>query len=270
MKRLLISLTIALAGAFVTWAAGPREGKEYHKARGAIRIVQYNVGAFSKELKNAIPMISDMCRELEADALSLNEVDSCNIRHRNNQLADFAKAMGGWQYRYGRAMKFMGGAYGVGVATSAEIIRSVSITLPKGSGSEQRACCVVETEKYVLASTHLDYKSEEAAIAQAQIINDRLTQMYGDSGKPVLLAGDMNFAPDSKVIETLKKAWTVLTEPVFSYPATEPHICIDYILILNNSARYRVTATNVPTAFESGDVKVASDHLPVYVDIKVR
>lgn len=265
-----MTMLMALAMAATVLAHNPDGGREYRKARGAIRIVQYNVGAFGKEIKNAIPMISDMMKELEADAISLNEVDSCNIRHRNNQVADFASAMGGWQYRYGRAMKFMGGAYGVAVATRADIIRSVSITLPKGSGSEQRACCVVETERYVLASTHLDYKSEEAAIAQAELINRKLTEMYGSSDKPVLLAGDMNFEPDSKVIETLQKEWTVLTEPVLSYPAKEPRKCIDYILILNNDARYRVTATAVPTTFESGDVKVASDHLPTYIDIRIR
>ena len=262
-RKLLITLSLMIAGATIYGAAG----KDFRKARGVIRIVQYNVGAFSKEIENSIPMISEMMKELEADAVSLNEVDSCNLRHRNNQLSDFAEAMGGWQYRFGCALKFMGGAYGVGVATGDEIIRSVNIPLPKGKGSEPRACCVVETKRYVLASTHLDYKSEDAAVAQAEIINARLKEMYSDSDKAVLLSGDMNFEPGSAVLQTLKKEWDVLTEPSASYPADNPRSCIDYILILRNRARVSLKATAVSTRFESGDVKVASDHLPVYVDI---
>lgn len=54
-----------------------------HKSQKALRVVQYDVGAFSKEIENSIPMISDMMKELGADVISLNELDSCNRRHEN-------------------------------------------------------------------------------------------------------------------------------------------------------------------------------------------
>lgn len=54
-----------------------------YKSQKALRVVQYNVGAFAKEIENSIPMISDMMKELGADVISLNELDSCNRRHEN-------------------------------------------------------------------------------------------------------------------------------------------------------------------------------------------
>ena len=46
--------------------------------------------------------------------------------------------------------------------------------------------------------------------------------------------------------------------------------CIDYILALNNRARYQVRQTAVLTEFECADVTKVSDHLPVFVDVMIK
>ena len=268
MKRTALILTGLACLALL--AAGCKNKEAYPKPKGTLRIVQYNVGAFSKEIDNSIPMIADMMKEIHADALSLNELDSCNRRHLNNQTADLAEAMGGWNFRFGRAMPYRDGAYGVGVAVPDEILDQFTIALPKDSGSEPRACCVVETPRYVLASTHLDHRSKEANLLQARTITETLKARYGDSDKPVFLAGDMNVHPDSKTIADFTKDWTILSVPKPSYSAKEPHGCIDFILKLNNKAVIKLSSSDVPVEFKSGDVTVASDHLPVYVDVKIK
>ena len=88
MKRTALILTGLACLALL--AAGCKNKEAYPKPKGTLRIVQYNVGAFSKEIDNSIPMIADMMKEIHADALSLNELDSCNTRHMNNQTADLA------------------------------------------------------------------------------------------------------------------------------------------------------------------------------------
>ena len=148
----------------------------YPKAKGITRIVQYNVGVFSKEIENSIPMVAAMMKEIGADALSLNELDSCNTRHPFDQLKEFAEAMGDWNSKFGRAMPFRDGAYGVGVAVPEDILDSFNIPLPQGNGSEPRACMVVETAEYVLASTHLDYRDEPSMVIQAETINKALAR----------------------------------------------------------------------------------------------
>ena len=268
MKRISLILTGLACLALLT--AGCKNKETYPKPKGTLRIVQYNVGAFSKEIDNSIPMIAAMMQEIHADALSLNELDSCNTRHTNNQIADLAKEMGGWNFRFGRAMPFREGAYGVGVAVPDEIVDQFTIALPKDSGSEPRACCVVETPRYVLASTHLDHRSPEANLLQAQTITETLKARYGDSDKPVFLAGDMNVHPDSPTIAEFLKDWTILSVPRDSYSAKKPRACIDFILKLNNKAVIKLYSSAVPVVFKNGDVTIASDHLPVYIDVKIK
>ena len=88
MKRIAIFPFLFLC--LVSLVAGCGSDGAYPKKKGSLRIVQYNIGAFSKEIENSIPMVAAMMKELHADAISLNELDSCNARHTNNQVADFA------------------------------------------------------------------------------------------------------------------------------------------------------------------------------------
>ena len=247
----------------------PSSNSAYPKGRKVTRIVQYNVGVFSKEIDNSIPMIASMMKEIGADALSLNELDSCNTRHTNYQLADLAKEMGGWNYWFSRAMAYREGAYGVGVAVPDQILNSFSVSLPKGDGSEPRACSVVETKKFVLASTHLDYTDMPSMVIQARTINEALTARYSKTKKPVFLAGDMNSTIGSEVLSELKKEWDVMSGIKNTFSATNPHECRDFILILRNGAKFKLVGSDVPVDFKEGEVGVASDHLPVYVDVKL-
>ena len=249
--------------------ARPSTNPSYPKAKGVTRIVQYNVGVFSKEIENSIPMVAAMMQEIGADAMSLNELDSCNTRHPNNQLADFTAQMGGWNGNFSRAMAYREGAYGVGVAVPDAILEAFTIHLPQGDGSEPRACSVVETKEYVLASTHLDYVDEPSMIIQARTINEALAERYSKTRKPVFLAGDMNSTPSSRVLSELKEKWDVLSCIKNTYSAVNPHECIDFILALRNGAKYKVIGSDVPVNFKGGEVGVASDHLPVFVDVKL-
>ena len=250
-------------------SARPSESEAYPKAKNLTRIVQYNVGAFSKELENSIPMVAAMMREIGADAVSLNELDSCNTRHGNNQLADFAEAVGGWNYHYSRAMAYREGAYGVGVAVPEAILDSFTIPLPKGNGSEPRACCVVETKGYVLASTHLDYADAPSTLIQAQTINTVLSGKYSGSAKPVFLAGDMNAEPGGPILGELSKEWEVVSVKKNTFSSDNPSICIDFILLLKSAGQPEVILSEVPVEFRNGDVAIASDHLPIFVDVKL-
>ncbi len=249
--------------------ARPSSNPVYPKAKGITRIVQYNVGVFSKEIENSIPMVAAMMKEIGADALSLNELDSCNTRHPNNQLADLAAAMGKWEYQFGRAMPYREGAYGVGVAVPEDILESFNIPLPQGNGLEPRACMVVETSKYVLASTHLDYRDEPSIVIQAETINEVLAGKYSGTQKPVFLAGDMNSTPTSAVLKELGKKWEVISCRKNTYSAENPHECIDFILVLKNGPKIKVIGSEVPVEFAGGEVAVASDHLPIFVDVKL-
>lgn len=266
-----------------------------HAAPQMVRLMTYNVGAFGKELDDSTPMIAAMIAELGAETVGLNELDSCNRRHDVNQVEQLAAELNKvgeipgqaqndgkgivnnrhsgpdpesqWSGQFGRAMGYAGGAYGCGIVTRAKILDHFNIALPKEEGSEPRVCVVVETPRYVYAVCHLDHIGDTARLVQARVLTEELQRRYGAADKPVFLSGDFNDTPDSPVIRQLSRDWTLLSPLADSYSAKDPHVCIDYIFALHNGVRIAVQGGAVARDFRSGDVTVASDHLPVYVDV---
>lgn len=270
LKTLLLScllFSLASCSIFTSNTAGyfPSKG-------GNMRIVTYNVGTFTKSGDDQTPMVCTMMKEMDADIVCLNELDSCARRTSNYyQLMDFAVRMGAWNYSFAPAMPFQGGSYGIGMASKPKlrIKDKWSMVLPKGKGSEPRALCVVEFDRVVVAATHLEHTTESARLAQVQTITAALKERYAGKVKPVILAGDMNAAPDSKTLSELQRDWTVVSAQKPTYDSSKPKQCIDYILVMKDAPQPRsVKRSAVCTRFLYGDVSVASDHLPVYVDLK--
>ena len=264
MKRIIICL-------FAVCAISCASGHAPAKGTKTLRLVTYNVGVFSKYEDDSTQDIANMMHELGADAVAVCEQDSCNRRHLNYQTKDFAEALGPqWDYRYASAMQWNGGTYGTAAVTSQPIIDGFDIKIPKGEGYEPRVCVVAETEEYVIAAVHLDHSSDQVRMQQAKLITDEIMRRYGRSRKPVFLCGDLNAAPDSQTLVLLSEDWTVISEDAPTYPSQNPRECIDYILALNNRARYKVLDTSVYTESKTADVRETSDHLPVYVDVRIR
>ena len=209
-----------------------------------------------------------------ADLVGISELDSCTVRTgRVFQLKKFAELMGKeWSYEYSRAMAYQGGAYGDGIASREKPVRAFAAPLPKGDGAEPRVMVVMEFEKYVFATTHLDHVSSLAQAGQVDEINKVIEREFGGSKKPVFLGGDFNARPDSPTISKLKTDWTILTPhgaSDFTHSSQAPDKCIDYILLWNgNGAKCEVVGTKIMLDFNKGDIKRASDHIPVLVDVK--
>ena len=212
-----------------------------------VRLVTYNAGTFNKYIADDYPLVAEMMREVGADAVCLNELDSCTTRTGGVfQLERIARAMGGWDYRFGRAMPYRGGSYGVGVMTRVELAR------------------------YVIATTHLDHTSAAAQRDQVAVINRVMRERYAEASKPVFLGGDLNALPDSGTLRALQEAWTVLTPTDGgTYPSHDPKKCIDYILQLDNGVSCETAGARVLHRFEAGDAARASDHLPVLLEIRL-
>ena len=247
------------------WACTQQEGIE-------LTFVQYNVGAFNKYDSSGVEAIARAVKEMNTDAMTLNEVDSCTTRTgQADQLAAFAQEMGGWNHHYAAAMPYKGGAYGVGVAASPafDVVRADRIALPKLNGREPRAVAVVEYKDFVLCSTHLDL-TLESQLGQVEVINHYMDSVYADCGKPVFLGGDFNCFPDSEPVALLKQTWTLLTPQVHSFPSHAPDRCIDFIFVRPNGKTVSVESTSIPRTLQTADLATASDHLPVVVTVTIK
>lgn len=80
-----------------TAGSAPERTEAPAKAPGVTRLVTYNVGIFNKYIRDDYRLVADMMREVGADAVCLNELDSCAARTRGVfQLERVAGLMGGW------------------------------------------------------------------------------------------------------------------------------------------------------------------------------
>jgi len=261
------TLTILLIFALTACSAPSKKNADTYT------LVTYNVGVFSKSGTNTTDMVASMMKELSPDAISLNELDSCTLRNPSFQIKEFAQKMGGWYYLFAPAIKHQGGKYGIGIVNSPrlKILRHHYINLDKADGGEQRALAVAEFPDFVFCSTHLDHRSANAQLLQVAQIDSLVAADYGSSDKPIILCGDLNCLPDSGTIQELQKNWTIISPDAFTFSAKKPSKRIDYFLVRKSTAGHiEVKDARVCKTFESGDVAVASDHLPVMVKIKIK
>lgn len=257
-SRILSAVCIALC------IAACQQPKKY-------TIVQYNVGVFSKYDSSSVEHIARAVKEMAADAVTLNEIDSCTTRTGEvDQMAAFAQEMGGWSQHYAAAMPYKGGAYGVGIASKPEleVLRTDRVALPKLNGHEPRAVAVVEYKDFVLCSTHLDL-TPESQLGQIEVLNHYMDSVYADCSKAVFLGGDFNALPDSEPIALMKKTWELLTPLTYSFPSHAPNRCIDYIFVRPNGRKISVEAAEIPVSLQTADLPTASDHLPVVLTVTI-
>ena len=269
MRKICSLIAVALL-LVVSGCGGNKPGSSNDpKPAKSVRLMTYNVGAFGKYSENSTDMVATMIKELGADIVGLQELDSCNTRHNWHQVKSLAEAVGNWNYTFTAAMDYKGGSYGVGIISKEKLGKEFDLHIPKGEGGEPRACSIVETPDFVYATTHLDHISDESRIAGAKIIDDFLWNRYKDSDKPVFLCGDMNSSPSGAAIAFFYTHFRNLAEGCpGTYPSSGGRNCIDYIFCLRNKASVTVTGFDVPVKYDKADASVASDHLPVIVDVK--
>lgn len=281
MKNKISHFRVAmlLTAAVFSCACGARKyasvdaSSPYQKPSDCFRIVSYNVGAFGKyipDMGENIAMVAAMLSEVGADAVTLNELDSLNERHEAFELQALADSLGGREYYFSRSTPYRGGAYGNGVILpkGTKILDRYTLHLPQSLDIEPRSVSVIETEDYVIGGVHLALVPS-VQLEQVELINAWARERYATcSDKPVFLCGDMNAEPGSATILALEKDWERLSSDEFSFDSKTPHISIDHIFRYKLSAPVKVLGAATMSSFTRGDAALASDHLPIYVDLK--
>ena len=239
-----------------------------------LRILDYNVGRLHKELDptECAPMIGSMIDEMKVDAVTLQELDSVRSGGRFQLRFLVNNTPGNWNYFFGSNFTYgEGGTYGLGVMLDKKypVVRSYHYRMPKFDGAEVRGFTVMESEHFVVISTHLDHKSIDARQQQMLVLNEQVKAAYQNSGKLVFLAGDFNGNQTGGVVINAKKAWTRVSSDDYTSTAKNPKNTIDHMFILNNGAQYKIREARALTKFQNGgDVKKASDHLPIFIEFE--
>jgi endonuclease/exonuclease/phosphatase family metal-dependent hydrolase len=262
--RLLVGILLALAFSLHGRAELPAE----------LRVLTYNIHhGEGVDGKFDLPRIAEVINSESPDLVALQEVDQGTARASGvDQPAELAR-LTGMQVMFGRNIDFQGGGYGTAVLSRLPVKAHSSVKLRsfyEGTDDhpEQRGVQIVEIGEagkagIVFLCTHLDYRPDERErMASAETINE-LAAKYGD--RLMILAGDLNAEPESRVISEFKKRWMIAganmqagsgaTLPL-TYPSSEPTKWIDYVLV-RPAERWEVDEVRVI------DERVASDHRPL-------
>lgn len=222
-----------------------------------VRVMSYNVhNCIGSDGIKSFKRCADIIRDAKPDVVAIQEVDSMASRRNNCYvLGEMAKHCGYHPY-YGKTIPFQGGAYGIGVLTKEKALSVEFHRLP--CRREPRGLLVVEMKDYYLLATHLSLV-EADRLTSVEIIREVASKL----NKPVFIAGDLNARPTSKPMVAFKEFCKVLNdENKFTISAKKPRACIDYVLGTNGTFK----SLKNYVYYES----LASDHLPLYVDVKYK
>ena len=263
-----ILIHILCAFTCLTAFANQKENPE-NKGKN-IKVMTYNIHHCNPPLGGEqidVAAIAKVINDEKPDFVALQEVDVNTERSGKglNQAKELAR-LTGMNFFFSKAIDHQGGDYGVAVLSKFTIQDSVRFILPVDPviEGETRTIAAITVEiskgkRIIFASTHLDLK-EENRLTQAALI----VKHFEKSGLPMILGGDFNATPDSKVIQFLDKSFTrSCKECAFTIPVDMPDRTIDFVM-WKTDGTFKSVLTRVVNE------KYASDHLPVVAELEVK
>lgn len=200
--------------------------------------------------------IGELIKAQKPDVVAIQEVDSLTNRSGRllvlNEIAEAA----GMTPIFAPAIDFDGGKYGIGLLVSEQPLQVRAIPLP--GREEARVMIMAEFESYVAVCTHFSLTPADA-LASAKIVKSLLSGMQ----KPVILMGDLNSNPGDDAMQELATDF-VSANPggAPTFPANNPQICIDHILISRSTPVEIISVEILPEP-------LASDHRPIAATLRL-
>lgn len=222
----------------------------------SLRVASYNVRA----LQDDVAALARTVRVIDPDVLCLQEVPW--VGPANHRIADFARRCGlVWSGRSHRA-----GQTSVLTSLRTHVLSVSHHRLPAGSLIDRRGFAVTTIAPFgqdpvSVASVHLGLDADER-VTHARSIAEHLRTLSG----PVLLAGDLNEQSDGAAWQLLAAAMRPVSPMVATYPSDDPQRILDVIFASPDVDV--LPHRQVPWVWE--DLKAATDHRPVWVDIATR
>lgn len=234
-------------------------------AQGTLRVAVYNVKhGLGMDERIDLERIADVLRPLDADVITLQEIDRGVDRTDGADQAERLGELLGMSAHFGPFMPYQNGDYGMAVLTRIPVSRVENHRLPDGDEPRTALEVVVNVgdsgEPVSVVGIHL-YRTPEERRAQAIALSEALA----DRSHPVVLAGDFNSLRGDVAYRALEEAdWLVVDKsgPVDTFPSDTPAREIDYVM-LRPAERFEVVEHRVI------DERVASDHRPLLAVLRI-
>jgi endonuclease/exonuclease/phosphatase family metal-dependent hydrolase len=238
-----------------------------------IKILSYNIFHGENPTKPGTPNLKELIDFMiltQPEVAALQEVDSLTGRFLQlyPDSVDMISRMvreTGYRGYFGKAMDYDGGGYGEGLLVKKGSNYHTQ-KLPYPSGGEPRAAAWVKAElktleEFYFGGTHLCHEFEANRAAQV----DSLFAYAETLNKPVILAGDFNFTPDSPEYSRIPSHWIEAGAEAGNtqntYGTAESGARIDYIWY--DSRKFELVEYKVfPVPY--------SDHYPVWAILRMK
>ncbi|MDX2415605.1 MAG: endonuclease/exonuclease/phosphatase family protein [Bacteroidales bacterium] len=215
MRYLKRSLCLFLV-CFLAYSGLDAQDIAENDSSGYLKVLTFNIfhgEIYSPEegqtAANNLGIVSDIINSLKPDLVALQEVDCRTFRSSGVDLLTELALSTKMYSLYGRAMKFDGGEYGLGILSRYSFSSTNVRPLFSPSGSEPRIALeskvVLDTGDTIrFVCTHLDH-SRDSSIRNNQAKD--LIKYFENDNFTTILAGDLNARPGNKPIEILTKKW---------------------------------------------------------------
>lgn len=258
--------------------------QEYPKPDGVVRFLTYNThyckgGSDPGEISDLnTRLFASVIGALDADVVSVQELDSATTsRGKRDLLGQIAKYSGlSYTPVFGKAAAWDGGWVGCGALIRRDIpVRKVKI-IPLPGESEGRVAVRVDMDNFSFISTHGDLGDNERLAGAVTVCNE-----LDYIRRPVFLAGDLNDSHTwkSQVFNTYLESFEIFSD-ISGSTVTNPKFegntggLIDYVLFHDyKNSGIEVVDTHIVRSLEINgnvyDMKIVSDHYPVFVDVRI-
>jgi endonuclease/exonuclease/phosphatase family metal-dependent hydrolase len=246
------------------------------KKKHELRVMTYNVHSCIGMDGNISPeRIARVINQYAPDVILLQELDVGRNRTDGVDQAQLIADILAMDCHFHPAMHYAEEKYGNAILTHLPmkiVKKGILPRLKHKSSSEYRGALwvtiKVDDKEVQFINTHLGLKRRER-MKQVEMLLGTKWLANGLCREPVILGGDFNALPSSKVCKKLndylRDAQSTMKDhiPVGTFYRKFPKVCIDHIYL---SANIDVLNIQVP---RTKIVQMASDHLPLVVDLSI-
>ena len=242
-----------------------------------LRLMTYNVHrcvGVDRDLN--VERVAAVIAAARPDIVALQELDVGRMRTRGVDQAHALAEMLGMRSRFHPAMHVEEELYGDAILTALpeRLVRAAPLpTYPRIRGLEPRGALWVAIDlgggvELQVINTHLGLVPREQQL-QVQALLGETWMMSEGFTAPAILLGDFNATPFS---QTYRMLHTALRDaqagrrvpPTSTFPSRFPFMRIDHVFLAGD-----IEVTDIFSPYDAR-ARVASDHLPLVVDIDVK
>jgi endonuclease/exonuclease/phosphatase family metal-dependent hydrolase len=245
-----------------------------------LRILTYNVhGCRGSDGRLSPGRIAAVIAEARPDVVALQELDVGRARTGGMDQAQAIARSLGMDFHFHPVLRVEEERYGDAILSALPLRLAKAGPLPEPPRRplffEPRGALWVAVElgggvELQVINTHLGLLARERAVQVEALLGEDWLNHPACRGRPVVLLGDLNAVPRSRayrrLVGRLRDAQRALSgrRPRPTFPARWPLLRIDHVLLGEGVEVRQVEVRRGPLE------RVASDHLPLVVDLDVR